>query len=148
MKELLLTLLLATTAAAQAAPRCSTDADCQAGETCVTQKVACAVHPESSTCATRLCRRKPVEEADRACKKDSDCAIAVREFRCMYCAQPADAVVGVVGAVNKKRAKKYEAAATPDQQRRCAMAGPCAQTGEMKARCREKLCVADYAPRR
>lgn len=93
--------------------------------------------------------RKPggaVKDADRACKRDSDCAIVVPRFQCMYCARAGDWMNGVVAAASKKRAKAYEAKPTAEQLRRCATAGPCAQTGKAVARCRQSLCVADYEP--
>jgi hypothetical protein len=108
------------------------------------------VHPESSTCVERVCVRRPggaIKDADRACRKDSDCAVVVFDFQCMYCARPGDYGNGIAAAANKKRAKSYEAKATAEQIKQCAMAGPCAQTGEMKPRCRRRLCVLDYEPR-
>lgn len=150
MRAVALAALLAGTAAAQAPKRCETDADCSPVERCVTQKIACEVHHESSTCAARLCRRPvggTIPDEDRACGKDSDCAVVVLEFRCMYCAREGDLNEGVVGAANKKRAKKYEVRATAEQTRSCATAEPCAVTGEMKARCEKKRCVAVYSPR-
>lgn len=151
--SLALALLLASAAAAQAPVLCSADADCAklgAGYQCLTQKVPCATHPESSTCAERRCRRKPggaIPDADRACRKDSDCETVLLEFSCMYCARPGDFESGLVAAANKKRAFAYAVKPTAEQLKRCAMAGPCAQSGEMRPRCLDKLCAAEYRPR-
>ena len=144
---LLASLCVATASAAEV--HCAVDADCAglgAGYQCAAQKTACAEHPESSTCVERVCRKKPagpVKEADRACKKDSDCAVVLLRCECMYCAREADAEAGIVAAVSKRRAKAYESLArcSPAQQAQCAMAGACAITGDSAARCREKACV-------
>lgn len=146
MRILLLSALLASGAAA--APNCAGDADCGKGFSCVAQKTACAVHPESSTCVERVCRRTPAKDEDRACRKDADCAVAVRECVCMYCARPEDLQLGVVAAVNRRKAKAYEAKCTREQTAACATAGACAMSGTMEPRCREKLCVAEFRPRR
>jgi hypothetical protein len=140
-------------AAAQPRTSCRADADCGklgAGYRCVFQKTACAVHPESSTCVERFCARTPgaaVKDEDRACKRDSDCAVVVPEFQCMYCARPGDWMNGVVAAANKKRAKAYEPKPTAAQLRRCATAGPCAQTGTAVAVCLNGLCAVRYEAR-
>ncbi len=153
MRLVLLAAFLATGAAAQAPVLCTDDASCAklgAGYQCMTQKTACAVHPESSTCAVRACWRKPggaIKDEDRACKKDSDCETVLLEFRCMYCARPGDFESGLVGAANKKHVFEYVVKPHKEQLRHCAMAGPCAQTGTVRPRCRKSLCAAEYVPR-
>lgn len=96
--------------------------------------------------------RKPgrrIEDADRACKADADCAVVQLECRCMYCAREGDFQAGVVAAANKGRLEKYAklGRCSRAQQRACATAGACAMTGTSEARCRANLCVVEYAPR-
>jgi len=149
----LLAIFLPIAAAAQAPVHCGGDAECAklgAGFQCVAQKTACAVHPESSTCVERICRRPvgwPVKEEDRACRKDADCAVVLTSFQCMYCAREGDFANGVVAAANRKRAKAYEVKPTPAQLRSCAMAGACAQSGTARPRCRARRCVVEYEAR-
>lgn len=152
-KSFALLLALFTCAGASAAElHCTADADCaKLGPRfqCLAQKTACAVHPESSTCVERLCRRKPggpVKDEDRACKKDGDCAIVQLECQCMYCARPDDFQAGLVAAVNKKRVKAYESLSKCSTAR-CAAAGACAMTGTMEPRCRANTCFPEYQPR-
>lgn len=154
MRLLPLALLLWTGASA-GETHCGADADCAKlgpGYECVAQKIACDTHPESSTCVTRLCRRKPgwpVKDEDRACKDDGDCAVVLLECRCMYCARTEDWMTGVVAAANKSRLKAYEklGKCSRAQQSACATAGACAMTGTSEARCRASRCVVEYAPR-
>lgn len=151
----LLLAAIAWTTTSAADVHCAADAECAklgAGYQCVAQKTACAVHPESSTCVERVCRKKPggpVKDEDRACKVDGDCAIVVLECQCMYCARPEDFQAGLVTAVSKKRLKAYEplGRCSKAQQRQCATAGACAMTGSSEARCRAGVCFVEYVPR-
>lgn len=151
----LLLAALAWTGASAADVHCAADAECAklgSGYQCVAQKTACAVHPESSTCVERVCRKKPggpVKDEDRACKADGDCAVVLLGCQCMYCARPDDVQAGLVAAVSRKRLKAYEALGkcSRAQQSQCATAGACAMTGTSEARCRAGSCFVEYAPR-
>lgn len=155
MRLLPLLAVFAWTSASAAELHCAADADCAglgAAYQCVAQKTACAEHPESSTCVERLCRKKPggpVKDADRACRKDSDCGIVLLRCQCLYCARPDDFLAGLVAAVNKKRAKAYASLGmcSEAQQRQCAMAGACAMTGTSEAKCLARSCVVEYVSR-
>jgi hypothetical protein len=155
MRLLSILAVLAWTSASAGESPCAADTDCATlgiGYQCIAQKTACAVHPESSTCVERICRKKPggpVRDEDRVCRKDADCAIVLLECRCMYCARAEDFQAGIVAAVSKGRLKAYEALGkcSQTQQHQCAMAGACAMTGASEARCRANHCFVEYVPR-
>lgn len=155
MRILFIVAMLAWTAASAADTHCRADADCGGlgdGYQCVTEHIACAVHPESSTCAQLVCRKKPgwpVTDEDRACKTDEDCAIVQLTCQCMYCARPTDFLEGIVAVSNKKRTKKYESLGkcSKEQMHSCSTAGACAMSGTSEARCRANLCVVQFVPR-
>lgn len=155
MKFLILSILLACVNASAADTPCRADADCSGlgdGYQCVTEHIECAVHPESSTCAQLVCRKKPgwpVKDEDRTCKTDEDCAIVQLTCQCMYCARPTDFLEGIVSVANKKRTKKYESLGkcSKEQMHSCSMSGACAISGTYQPQCRVNMCVVQYVPR-